>query len=383
MNRWTWKKDPRWEGGQIRVGPDGTHYPYIQRMINSLRFALQLAPEDPESLRYLEDAKLELKLFMRDPIGYKRAHDVKMGRLSGTAVICQASLQKYVDDLCDRGRNRHHIKNYVRHLGAWGQAFGGKDLRFISPAQLEGYRWPTAMNARRRALRAFCNWLIRREQLRIEESPARRLEIPKERTAKASKRMGYSTAHVERFYAAVRSQDIRDVLLMRAKYGVHHTDLARLIEGGTVKEIHHPCGIAAVVAFIHKSGDEHKLSIDAQALAAVRRLQKRGFVPSKEWTLKLCHKTAEQNGIPTVLPEELRHSFASWMEEGGKKVTRQGSGLSRAEIGALMGHKSLAMVDRYVDLDVPPMAIAPIHLVHPEDPPIPDETRRKPRLVAV
>ena len=322
--------DQMWEGGRIKVDLEtGEYLPYIERMVRGIRYVIQLGPEDPTDKKYLEHAKLELMLFERDAIAYKRAHDQKLGKVVGRAVISTESIQQYADQLRDKGRNRHHVKNCVRHLIAWGEAFKGRDLRTISPAEIEDFKWSTATLARRRALKAFCNWMVGRELLRFDESPTRRLKIPKSKVAKAGKHMGYSTAQVERFYSAIRSQDIRDVILLRAKYGMHHTEIERLVQDGTVREIHDPCGIAAVISFLHKSGDEHKLSVDALALGAVRRLQTRGYAPSKDWVLKLCHKTAEQNKIPMVLPEELRHSFATWMQEGGEIITRSGRAVWR------------------------------------------------------
>src|SRR5260370_17771814 len=114
--------------------------------------------------------------------------------------------------------------------------------------------------------------MVGRELLRFDESPTRRLKIPKSKVAKAGKHMGYSTAQVERFYSAIRSQDIRDVILLRAKYGMHHTEIERLVQDGTVREIHDPFGIAAVISFPHKSGDEHNLSVHPLPLSALLKL---------------------------------------------------------------------------------------------------------------
>ena len=52
-------------------------------------------------------------------------------------------------------------------------------------------------------------------------------------------------------------------------------------------------------------------------------------------------------------------------------------------IAAIMGHRSMAMVDRYLDSAVPPMAKVPINLFHPEDPILPASKQVKHRLVAV
>ena len=194
--------------------------------------------------------------------------------------------------------------------------------------------------------------------------------------------MGYCREHVEQFYGAVRSQDVRDVLCLRAKYGMHHTEIERLVLYGSVQQVRDG-EIAATIDFVHKRKKLHRLSIDAQALAALRRLQSRGFAPSKDWTLKMCHKTAEQNGMPMVFPEELRHSFATWMENGGELIHTAGKkGVSRAQTAALMGHTNADMTARYTDSPVPPMAKVNVQLFHPEDPPIAGR-RIRPNLRAV
>src|SRR5260370_9908107 len=144
------------EGGRSKVDLEtGEPFRYIERMVRGIRYVIQLGSEDPTDKRHLERAKLELMLFERDPISYKRTHDQKLGKLVGGAVISTESIQRYADQLRDRGRNRHHVKNYVRHLVAWGEAFKGHDLRTITPAQVEDCKWSTATLARWRALKAF------------------------------------------------------------------------------------------------------------------------------------------------------------------------------------------------------------------------------------
>src|ERR1700736_4437458 len=163
MLRWA---DQLWGGGRIKVDLETReHFPYVERMVRGIRYVIQLGSEDPTDKRYLERAKLELMLFERDPIAYKRTHDQKLGKLVGGAFISTETIQRYADQLRDRGRNRHHVKNYVRHLVAWGEAFKGRDLRTITPAQVEDCKWTTATLARWRALKAFCNWMVERELL--------------------------------------------------------------------------------------------------------------------------------------------------------------------------------------------------------------------------
>ncbi len=144
---------------------------------------------------------------------------------------------------------------------------------------------------------------------------------------------------------------------------MHGTEIARIAKGEVQIEEVHRNGIAAVIRFIHKSRYDHKQSIDAQALAAVRRLMVSG-APTKN----VCRDWRKRLGSK-VMHKYLRHSFFTWGLKAGRVVRVTDGGLTLSEMAAAVGHRSLLMgKDHYDNSDVPAMVVVPITLTHPEDP---------------
>ena len=70
------------------------------------------------------------------------------------------------------------------------------------------------------------------------------------------------------------AQAVRDVLVLRAKYGMHGTEIDRLASGeGELTPVAKQRQIFGTLKFQHKTGRVHVLSVDKQAFAAAKRLQ--------------------------------------------------------------------------------------------------------------
>ena len=77
---------------------------------------------------------------------------------------------------------------------------------------------------------------------------------------------------MERHFAEVNSQGVRDVLVLRCLTGMHHSEVERIARGECeLREVNGgKSGIVAVVRFLHKSQYEHVQSLSAQAYAAAK-----------------------------------------------------------------------------------------------------------------
>src|SRR6266852_5042281 len=139
MLQWTKEK---WPGGRIKIDLEtGEKVFYIDRMIRRVRYCFALSTKDPD------EAEIELKIFEREPASYKTVHDQQLGKLVGSAAITTESIQAFADYCRDEKHlNRIHVKSYVRYLVEWGEALKGRDLRLVSPVQIDDLlaKWSTA-----------------------------------------------------------------------------------------------------------------------------------------------------------------------------------------------------------------------------------------------
>lgn len=354
----------KWEGGRVYQDRRKRSVHVIERMIDGRRYTVRLPPN-------VKDPGAELALFLRDPEGYKQRNE-STGLLPDEAAVLTLD---EVTSFEGYQRGQHMAEGYVRavssYLTDWANALKGRDLRRVTVSDLYRLldRWETARNYRINALRAYCTYLVRRQRLKPAENAAGLLEVTKPPPRRALERQGYTIAEVEAFYRCLDSQRLRDYYLIAAKCGLHGTEIGRIARGEVEITPVGRGGIAAVLRFIHKSGRDHRQSIDAQTLAAVRRLMALGKAPGT----KIVSNWANQAGarsVRVVHHGRLRHSVVTWLRGGQFRryaVTSEGMALS--EIAAMIGHRSLLMAkDHYDNTEVPELRLPTINLTHPEDP---------------
>ncbi|QDE82844.1 integrase [Myxococcus xanthus] len=343
------------------------------------------------------EALAELALFERDPSAYRTKKQVSesaavlAGRAAADAVILTPELHK---EFIEHARKEGLSKEYIEHiLGAylshWGVALKGRDLREVTLLELRKLLkgWKTAEHHRIVALKSFTSWLREEGKLHRSNDPTLDLQVPQAQPEKSVRVKGYSMAAVEAVYAEVPSQLLRDTLCLRAKAAMHDTEIARVARGeALLKEVDDPCGIKGTVTFLHKRGDDHVVSLDAQAFAAALRLQARkrpltrapALVMLKRAANRLREKCAtpeEREEIQVIEPGAIRHSFSNWASDHGVLVRPTKQGLPVEEVAAVMGHRSTKTTRTfYKRVLVPPMIQLPLKLVHPEDPPIASRT---------
>ena len=249
-------------------------------------------------------------------------------------------------------------------------------------------KWKTCRNHRIAALKSFCTHFVESERLAVNENPAALLKIERRPPAKLKKEKFYSMKTVERHYAVLDTQSARDLVVLRAKTGMHGTEICRVASGDCRIEEVDGKGtvICGVLTFIHKSGNEHSVSLDAQMLAAARRLVESKYAPGKETIAKAFRRAAgrltararDGGKVPHLLAGDLRHSFITWARTGGTKVTVSGGGVDLKEVQQIVGHRSGSTVtqDHYLS-GIPPLISLPLNLHHRNDPALAMPSRAK------
>jgi integrase len=367
-----------WPGGRVRQLDDGSLRWYLIRRLGSgVRRSIAL------DVKTQDEAMAELALFNRDPGGYKtrtREAGERAAREGTGARLDADTLDEFLMHCDARVKRGDLSEQYVKqilapYLGHWVKALGGRDLRSVTLLDLKRHlkRWTTAEHKRVVALKAFTAWMRSEDRLPRQDDPTLDLKTPPVIPEKSIRAKGYPMPLVERVYSHLEPQVARDVFLMRAKTGMHDTEIDRLARGqGILRPVVDP-EIAAVIAFPHlKKGKAHSISVDAQTLAAAERLQAHGRGLTRMVLKRAVDKACAAAKVPELHPGQLRHSFATWATTVGREVHPANQrGVDLTKVAERMGHlgkRTTALY--YVDLSVtvPMMVSIPIRLEHPADP---------------
>jgi integrase len=365
MPQWSGK----WPGGRTYVARDGRTAYQLEKSVNGIRYSIKL---DADSERA---ALAELALFERDPVAYQTKSRAAVAPARPGRILVDAdTVGRFLAYLRAKECSVSYLRRARGYLANWGEALAGRDLRTVELFDLRQAlaKRPRGRTDRMIVFKSFCSWLRAEDLLKMAEDASLGLKVPKSRPEKSLRAKGYDMKAVERVYAAVPSQWVRDVVCLRVKTGMHHSEVERLAQGkGELRQLDLACGIAGTIRFVHKSGRVHIISLDAQAFAAAQRLRAEGDAPSDVWVRKSIMRAAESIGHPSLHPGEFRHSFATWAKNHGELVKPTARGVALEMVAAVMGHQSAATTSMFYDgTEVPPMIALPLRLVHPEDPPV-------------
>jgi integrase len=375
MPQWT----GRWAGGRTWLDRHGNTRWQLERMHNGARYSKRL------SARNESDALAELALFDRDPDAYLTKAEAAEKAASEAVLMGPELVARFLAHLKAEGRTERYRRNVRTYLAKWAEVLAGQDLREVTLQQLkrELAKHQTARKHRIIALKSFFSFL---REVEAVLSPAQDatlgLKVPPARPEKARRKKGYTMAEVEAFYRAISGwespklgglktdvQAVRDLLVLHAKTGMHRSEIERVARGDCELKLVDHAEIRAVVRFTHKSGRVHTQSLDAQALAAVQRLQARGGAPADSWVRKVLRHAAKTLGREPLKLGQMRHSFVSWALEHGVEVRPAEGGVSLATVAAIVGHTSTGTTSRFYDVTtVKPLIRLPLRLEHPEDP---------------
>ena len=284
------------------------------------------------------EALVELALFIREPLAYQTARQQRAAKAEELATKGARLDAESIGDFLAYCKGEKLSDGYVKYtlapyLREWALALGGKELRKVDGVRelrpiLE--RWKTAGHKRVIALKAFTAW-AREEagKLARRDDPTLDLKVPSVKGRPMAER-AFTAEQIEKFYAVLTDysfangydelahvpedapqktidlQPIRDVFVLRAKCGMHGTEIERLARGeGAIRVLEGAGEIVATLVFPHKNGGEHVVSVDAQALAAAQRLRALGKTPSRVTTGRAVRRIVTKHpGARGVRPRE-------------------------------------------------------------------------------
>ncbi len=359
-----------WAGGRIALDKDGDRVWVIQKMVGPSRHNITLQVDSERK------ALIELARFEEDPERYSH-RTVKQ-----PIVLDDAAISDFIAFKNRAAQSKKHVFDAENYLKRWQELFGPRDIRSFTTADLlawlDGRKpWTKPQSGRKHLLihlKAFTNY--RRSgtaDLEINRDPSLALRMPAVRAARTVKAKDYSIADTEKLYRNLDNQAMRDMLLVHAKTGLHGSEVSRLIfkvGGSRVDVVEGQGAISAVLHIIHKSGDEHLQSIDAQTLCAVQRLVARGYPPDSGHFHRKLQQLCTSLKLPAMAMGRFRHAFVSWLSQCGKLVHPSGGeGLPLTVIRDLVGHRNAETTDVfYRHQKIPPMGVVPLALHHPQDP---------------
>ncbi|WP_375765674.1 site-specific integrase [Archangium gephyra] len=361
-------------------------------------------------VRTEREALAELALFERDPLAYRTKKQTRQERAAdaGGLQLDAPTLEAFSADARAKVARGELSESHVRHtlqpyLLAWAEALGGRDLRTVTLSELHRVLdgWPTAEHKRIVTLKAFTAWARKKGKLDRKDDPTLDLAVPAATPRPVADR-AYTVATLEAFYAALTSwyyapgyrgdavvgpndlvkvdlQPVRDVFVLRAKCGMHGTEIERLARGeGSIRVLENEGEIAGTLVFPHKKGGEHVVSVDAQALAAARRLQATGKAPDRVATGRAVARVVERHPeLAGFAFQNLRHSFIT-LGASGRVVTARAGGVPLELLSQVAGHTSTTTTRRhYLGAHIPPMVVLPLRLANEGDPKIPERKRKR------
>lgn len=337
----------RWKGGRYAQNAEGRRVYWIEKMVDRKRYAVRLDTHD-------EDLALgELVRFLADPIAYTRPAKPDPSR--EPLHITPKLVAEYLDSI--RNTVLDHRRARLAYLTAWAKC--GLDLREATPAdwRRELDEFEGGHRGRVEALNAFGNWLVpeRLDQWKMVENPhgTKTTRAPQE---------AYSLEQIRTAFARLPAGGVRDVFVVRAATGLHHTEVEQLVnapvltgplpeKGVAIRRLDGSHEIAGVLQIRHKSRKRHRQSVDAFTLAAVLRL--REHVPDR---------VTMWEALNPLVPSNLRHTFITLAGEVGTLITYRAAGVDRSRIAQAVGHRagSTMTADRYDKLQVPAMIALPL-----------------------
>jgi integrase len=356
----------KWAGGRTYVANGKTVF-VIEKMRHGRRYTTPLVVGDER------EALAELALFERDPEAYLTRAQANERRAAEAVYLSAENVGRFLAHLEAQQRTPKYRKNVKAYLRDWAGPLEGRDLRSLSLQELKRMLagWSTARKARIIVLKSYFSYLREEEAVLTSGMDATLdLKVPPARPSKKLEERAYDMKLVERFYRAIDVQAVRDLLCVLAKTGLHATEVDRVARGkGELQSIKDQGAIAGTVRLIHKNGEEHVQSLDAQTFAAFERLVERGQAPVESYVRKVVAATAKTVRHEPLQVGRLRHCFITWAQDVGVEVKPKSGGVPLATVAGIVGHKSARTTKLfYTGLRVPTLIRLPIRLGHPDDP---------------
>ena len=341
----------RWLGGRFYVDTDGQKVFFIERRADGVQRSVRLRTHDER------EAGAELALFMRDPGAYCAPKVPTHAGPLEPVLITTDRINLYLESI--HGTVKDHREARFSYLLGW--QLHDLDLRTVDRRALRAAltRFDGGHRGRVETINAFARFLVREGDLTAWNPLINTREAD---TTLRAPREAYSVKQLTDSYARLPAGSVRDLFIVRAMTGLHHTEIAQLVRCGETTEALPDGGawvrrldgrheIKGVLQVMHKSRHRHRQSVDGQTLEAALRL--RAHVPDR---------VTVWEALAPLVPSNLRHTFITLSGEVGKLVTYKAAGVDRARIAQTVGHRagSTMTADRYDKLQVPAMIKLPI-----------------------
>jgi len=368
----------RWRGGRIRQTSDGRRVWVIEKRVRRAagipgRVAIPLSVSDEAA------AKAELKLFLRNPSTY--ALTARRPRLAPAPVVAlprvvkapalftPENLESWAKDLLARDRDPHYVRSSSLYLAAWAEVLGPA-LKGVELAQLKAALrgWKGGQKFRIIALKSFTKWARGEDLLKRADDPTLDLKVPASVAGKELGQRAYRKELLEKTYAVIPTQAVRDTVRLALLTGMHLTEVARVASRkGVLADVTVPGEIRGTVSFRHKNGRVHRVSLNASTYDAAKRLQARGRGLDPTTVHNGLRQAARALGTEALHPGRFRHTFSNLAESEGELVKLKPGGVAKSDVLAVLAHSEATNRKHYHDL-IPPMIRLPLRLEHPEDP---------------
>ncbi|MCY1032173.1 hypothetical protein OV207_11945 [Corallococcus sp. BB11-1] len=252
----------KWSGDRTYTATDGSTRWILRKTVARVAHSVTL------DVRSEAEALAELAAFRRNPAASQERQDEAQQAHEDAAqavFLDEDRARRFLQHLKASGRSDEYLKSTRSYLAAWATALTGKDLRAVTGPALKKIlaTWDTGKKWRIIVFKSFTSFLQDAGELDPMVNPGRFLKAPPARRNRELK--GYSIEHVQKLYAALGSQTLRDVLCLQAKTGMHGTEVDRLASGdGKITALKDQCAIATTVTFKHKTGERFTASLDAR-----------------------------------------------------------------------------------------------------------------------
>lgn len=263
-------------------------------------------------------------------------------------------IDKYIRDvLPTKGQGASHRQ--LHQLIWWKEHLGAYTLDLITPVMLadardtllntpgpRGRKRSNSTTVRYLAALSHCYTLAVREWAWVDSNPVQRVTKPKEPRGRLRFLSDDEQARLLNTCQGSDNPDLFDVVILALSTGMRQGEILAL----TWRDIDFKRGTVTVEN--SKNGDRRLLPLAAiayerlEARSRLRRLRdNRVFFVTSNQLGKAFPRAVAKAGIENFKFHDLRHCAASYLAMGGASL---------AEISAVLGHRTLAMVSRYSHL---------------------------------
>ncbi len=341
----------KWKGGRFYLDEQGRPIFVIESNRVGVPRSVTLTTHDPEL------ALGDLARFQRDPVAFVRPAAIPEGP-AAPVYITKERLTLYMESIHTAVKDHRAARRSYIHQ--WSEK--GLDLRTVDRKALRAAlaEFDGGHRGRVEALNAFCRFLVREGDLPTW-NPLVNTRGTDPKKARAE-RVAYALGEIEERYRGLTDQAMRDVLMLRVSTGMHYTEIEQLKgcklyagplpdKGAGIRELKGEHEIKGVLQFRQKTKPRHRVSVNAEVLAAALRL--RAGLPSRVSVWK---------ALDPIVPSNLRHTWITLCGEVGEIVNYKAAGIPLDQIQGMAGHRigSKVTLSNYDKAQIPPMSRLPL-----------------------